>query len=124
MNVKHPTPARTWWFCLWFLLLKVTSQLISFICLFQNFAPKKITNIQSLLIYIILNCYAGLGYCGAAMATAVSFWLQFLTLLVYILFLKVCAEPDSTLSATSNAVSCKQGTEIVKHHYKSQGGVY
>ena len=32
---------------------------------------------------------AGMGYLGAALATAISFWLQFLTLLVYILFLKV-----------------------------------
>lgn len=37
----------------------------------------------------VLVCAAGMGYLGAALATAISFWLQFLTLLVYILFLKV-----------------------------------
>ena len=37
-------------------------------------------------------CNAGLGYLGAALATAISFWLQFLTLLVYILFIKVCVK--------------------------------
>lgn len=30
-----------------------------------------------------------MGYLGAALATAISYWLQFLTLLVYILVLKV-----------------------------------
>ena len=32
---------------------------------------------------------AGMGYRGAALATAVAYWLQFLTLLFFILFLKV-----------------------------------
>jgi len=35
------------------------------------------------------SVYAGLGYLGAAMATSISLWLQFFTLLIYIVFLKV-----------------------------------
>ena len=33
---------------------------------------------------------AGLGYLGAAVATSISLWLQFITLLIYIVFFKVC----------------------------------
>ena len=36
-----------------------------------------------------LTAFADLGYLGAALGTAISFWLQFLTLLCYIVFLKV-----------------------------------
>ena len=40
---------------------------------------------------------ADLGYLGAALAISVSFWLQFFTLLLYILFLKV--HPSSNQSS-------------------------
>ena len=39
--------------------------------------------------YIFHAEFAGLGYQGAALATAVSYWLQFLFLLTFILFFKV-----------------------------------
>ena len=50
-----------------------------------------------LLMYILLLCYngdiaclyAGLGYNGAALATSISFWLQFFFLIVWIVLFKV-----------------------------------
>ncbi len=44
----------------------------------------------SCLFPSMICVYAGLGYLGAAMATSISLWLQFFTLLIYIVFLKVC----------------------------------
>ncbi|KAL0044914.1 hypothetical protein WJX82_001888 [Trebouxia sp. C0006] len=54
--------------------------------------PQVVTSAIVLAIHAPMNLLFiytfDLGYLGAALATAVSFWLQFLTLLVYILFLK------------------------------------
>ena len=56
-----------------------------------------ILNLQGLeAVLVTASCGAGLGYLGAALATAISFWLQFLTLLIYILFLKVCTPRPTT----------------------------
>ena len=53
------------------------------------------------------NFYAGLGYLGAAMATSISLWLQFFTLLSYIVFLKVCSHQPAGLSSSQMT-----GTEL------------
>ena len=53
------------------------------------------------------NCYAGLGYLGAAMATSISLWLQFFTLLSYIVFLKVYSHQPAGLSSSQMT-----GTEL------------
>ena len=40
-------------------------------------------------VILIMMMFAGLGYLGAALATCISLWLQFFTLLVYIVYYKV-----------------------------------
>ncbi|KAL3160354.1 hypothetical protein ABBQ32_010688 [Trebouxia sp. C0010 RCD-2024] len=54
--------------------------------------PQVVTSAIVLALHAPINLLlihtCGLGYLGAALATAISFWLQFLTLLIYILFLK------------------------------------
>ena len=53
-----------------------------------------------MMVMIVFMLCTGLGYLGAALATCISLWLQFFTLLVYIVYLKVSSESHQYWSFT------------------------